>query len=309
MKQITDSDLRGVFAVPPLARKRDAKRSLDFAENHRLVRHIASGGISRFLYGGNALLYHITLADYAALLEWLTSIASEGWMIPSAGPSFGRAMDQAALLRRHRFPGVMLLPCADPRDAAGLEQGLREFADAAETKLILYLKDETNFGTDKEAGLDVVGKLVAEGLCVAIKYAVVRANPAEDAYLASLLKRVDRSKVVSGIGERPAISHMRDWKLPGFTTGSGCIAPRLTQSIFEACSRSDFATAESLRKNFLPLEDLRDAWNPARVLHHATELAGVANTGPLLPFLSSLSPAQLEKLAPVAKELAKHNQG
>lgn len=308
MKPITDADLRGVFAVPPLARKHDARRSLDFAESHRLVRHIASGGITRFLYGGNALLYHITLADYAALLEWLASIASDGWMIPSAGPSFGHAMDQAALLRRHHFPCVMLLPCADPRDAAGLEQGLREFADAAETKLILYLKDENNFGADKEAGLNVVGRLVAEGLCVAIKYAVVRANPAEDAYLASLLKRVDRSKVISGIGERPAISHLRDWKLPGFTTGSGCIAPRLTQKIFEACLRGDFATAESLRTNFLPLEDLRDAWNPARVLHHATELSGVANTGPLLPYLSALSTTQLEKLNPIARELLRQNQ-
>lgn len=121
MKAVSTNDLRGVFAVPPLARKRDARRTLDFDENHRLVRHIASGGITRFLYGGNALLYHITLSDYEALLEWLASISTEGWMIPSAGPSFGRAMDQAAALRRHRFPCVMMLPCGDPRDTAGLE--------------------------------------------------------------------------------------------------------------------------------------------------------------------------------------------
>ncbi|MEW6306536.1 MAG: dihydrodipicolinate synthase family protein [Verrucomicrobiota bacterium] len=304
---ITEADLRGVFAVPPLARNADRERTLNFTENDRLLRHMAGGGLTRFLYGGNAFLYHISLRDYEQLLDWLAAQSNDWWMIPSAGPSFGRAMDQAPLLRKHRFPVVMTLPCADPRDAAGLEQGLREFADAAETKLILYLKDESNFGANKEAGLDVVGRLVADGLCVWIKYAVVRADPKEDAYLAGLLKRVDRAKVISGIGERPAIVHTRDWGLPGFTTGSGCLAPKLTNAIFAACACQDFAVAEKIRAQFLAHEDLRDAWNPARVLHHSTELAGVANTGPLLPFLSPLSAEQLEKLAPVAKALVAAN--
>ena len=64
------------------------------------------------------------------------------------------------------------------------------------------------------------------GVCAAIKYAVVREDPAQDDYLAGLLRRVDRTKVISGIGERPAVVHMRDWGLPGFTTGCGCVAPR-----------------------------------------------------------------------------------
>ncbi len=44
-------DLRGVFAVPPLARSHDARRSLDFEQNNLIVRHIANGGITRFIYG------------------------------------------------------------------------------------------------------------------------------------------------------------------------------------------------------------------------------------------------------------------
>ena len=69
---ITPEDLRGVFSVPPLARKRDARRSLDFEQNDRIVKHIAAGGITRFLYGGNAFLYHVTLAEYEALLDTFT---------------------------------------------------------------------------------------------------------------------------------------------------------------------------------------------------------------------------------------------
>lgn len=300
-------DLRGVFAVPPLARRHDARRSIDLEQNERLIQHISDGGITRFMYGGNAFLYHVTLSEYEQLLEWLAGGPGDFWMIPSAGPSFGRALDQAPLLRRHRFPCVMMLPCGDPRDAAGLEQGLREVADAAEKKLIVYVKEEGNFGPNKEAGLDVIGRLVSDGVCAGLKYAVVRQNPAEDSYLESLLRRVDRSRVISGMGERPAVNHLRDWKLPGFTTGSGCLAPRLSQQIFEACARGNFAEAEAIRTQFLGLEDLRDAWNPAKALHFATELAGVAKTGPLLPYLSALTPVQLEKLAPVASALIQAN--
>ncbi len=304
---VTLADLQGVFPVPPLARKNNARRELDFDENRRLVDHIAGGGMTRFLYGGNAFLYHITLAEYEQLLDWLTSFDDRHWAIPSLGPSYGRAMDQAVILRRHKFPAVMALPCADPRDAAGLEAGLRDIADASATPLILYLKEENNFGANKEAGLDVVARLVDEGICVAIKYAVVREDPREDAYLASLLNRVDRARVVSGIGERPAVIHMRDWKLPGFTTGSGCLAPKMSNGVFHACTKENYDAAETLRAEFIPHEDLRDAWSPAKVLHYGTALAGVAATGPVPPFLSTLNEDQLQQLGPVARTLVKRD--
>jgi len=113
--------------------------------------------------------------------------------------------------------------------------------------------------------------------------------------------------VISGIGERPAVIHMRDWKLPGFTTGSGCIAPRLSQLLFEACARGEFEKAEKLRTAFLAHEDLRDRWGPARVLHSAIQLAGIARTGPVLPYISALSDAEDAQLDPVARELADLN--
>ena len=303
----TNETTAGVFAVPPLARRNEPQRPLDFEQNDRIVRHIADGGVTRFLYGGNAFLYHITLDDYAALLAWMSDWSKELVMLPAAGPSFGRMIDQAILLKSHAFPAVMTLPCNDPRDAVGLEQGLREFADAAEKKLILYLKEESNFGAYMEAGLDAVGNLVRDGICVAIKYAVVREYPAEDACLQSLLERVDREIVISGIGERPAVSHMRNWKLPGFTTGSGCVAPRMSQAIHAACSAGEFDAAESLRERFLPLEDLRDAWSPAKVLHHATALVGIAEMGPVAPFLSELSEERQKEIDSVARELLAAN--
>jgi len=301
---IKPEDLKGVFPVPPLARRPDAQRSLDLQASARVVDHLATAGVTRLLYGGNAFLYHLSLKEYEELLEWLSGLPDHLWCIPSAGPSYGRLMDQAPLLRRYGFPCVMVLPCNDPRDAAGLEKGLREFADTAGMPLTIYLKDELGFGADRAAGLDTVGRLVASGVCCAIKYAVVRKDPGQDDYLAGLLARVDRRYVVSGIGERPAVVHMLDWHLPGFTTGSGCIAPALTLAQFDACSRGDRATAEELRAHFIPLEDLRDAWGPAPVLHAAVDAAGIAPTGPLPPFVSNLSAERFEAVKPVAQALA-----
>jgi dihydrodipicolinate synthase/N-acetylneuraminate lyase len=301
------ANLQGVFAVPPLARRNDAARSIDIEQNASVVKHISDGGITRFIYGGNAFIYHVTLAEFEVLLEWLQSLPDELWLIPSIGPSFGRSLEQAVLLRKYDVPCAMVLPCGDPRDATGLERGYREIADAAASKLIVYLKEENNFGADKNAGLDAVARLVDDGICEGIKYAVVRNDPKQDPYLEALLSRVDRKYVISGIGERPAIDHLRDWKLTGFTTGSGCIAPRLTQQLFESLQCEDYGLATTLREKFIPLEDLRDEWGPARVLHHATELAGIARVGPIAPYVSELRDDQLDALLPVVKRLIEEN--
>ena len=300
-------DLAGVFAVPPLARSADAKRNIDFEQNSRIVRHITTGGITRLLYGGNAFLYHVSLDEFEQLAEWLSRLRDEMWVIPSIGPGYGHAIDQASILKRYKFTCVMILPSGDPRDAAGLERGYRNIAEASDSKLIVYLKDENNFGSDLEAGLDVIARLVDDGVCIAVKYAVVRKDPSHDYYLESLLTRIDRRHVISGIGERPAIIHMRDWGLPGFTTGSGCIAPALSQSLFAACRAKEFQEAERLRSLFIPLEDMRDQWGPAIVLHSATELSGIASTGPTPPYVTRLSDERRTELALVAKELNLRN--
>jgi dihydrodipicolinate synthase/N-acetylneuraminate lyase len=301
---VSVDDLRGVFAVPPLARRDDASRTIDYEQNQRVASHIVGGGITRLLYGGNAFLYHVTLPEFEWTLGWLAGLDDSVWAIPSIGPAFGRAMDQATLLSKTRFPTAMLLPCGDPRDAAGLERGIRELSDVAGMPVIAYVKEEDNFGRDRLAGLDALARLVESGVVCAIKYAVVRPDPADDSYLISLLQRVDRRRVISGMGERPAVVHVRDFRLPGFTTGSGCVAPALSQSIFSAASASDWSAAERTRAEFMPLEDVRDALGPARVLHAAVDAAGIAATGPIPPFVSPLDEEQQAQTRDAARALA-----
>jgi len=294
---VTFADLSGsVLAVPPLARNADL--SLNRAANTALVRHIEAGGISTLLYGGNANLYHISLGEYGALLDQLADIAAPNtWVIPSVGPDFGKMMDQAAVLRARAFPTVMVLPQSFPMTVTGVEAGLRRFAKSFGKPIIVYIKNDGYLTPEAVKGL------VDDGLVAAIKYAVVREDTSRDPFLSRLVDLVDRRYIVSGIGERPAIIHLRDFGLNGFTTGSGCVAPRGSAGLLAALKKKDYESAEKLRAAYIPLEDARDALSPIRVLHEAVRLAEIADTGPILPLLSNLEPEYHPRVKKAAQEL------
>ena len=294
---VTFADLsRSVLAVPPLARNADL--SFNLAANQTLIKHIEAGGVSTLLYGGNANFYNIGLYEYGAIVDALGEVAAPGtWIIPSVGPDFGKMLDQAALLKARRFPTAMALPMTFPMTFAGAATGLRRFADALGRPIIVYLKAE-GYLTPKE-----VKGLVDDGVVAAIKYAIVRQNPAQDEFLTRLLDVVDRRYVVSGIGERPAIIHLRDFRLQGFTSGSVCVGPRGSAKILEVCKAEDWATAASIRERYLPLEDCRDAYSPIRVLHEAVTLAGIADMGPILPLLSNIEAEHQPEIKKAAADL------
>jgi len=135
----------------------------------------------------------------------------------------------------------------------------------------------------------------------------VRTDPAFDPYLDRLLQAVPAEYFISGIGERPAILHLRQFGMNGFTTGSGCVAPRASLEILRAIQAQDWARAEQLRAHFIPLENLRDATSPIQILHDAVALANIAQTGPALPFLSNTPEAERPALKEVALTLARLN--
>src|SRR3954464_15661403 len=130
-----------VLAVPPLCRGADLW--LNAAENRKLIRHIESGGITTLLYGGNANFYHLPLSEYDAALAMLGESAGEGTLvIPSVGPAYGMAIDQAKVLRGHRFPTVMLLPQTGITTSRGVAEGVRRFVQAAGIPVLLYIKHD-----------------------------------------------------------------------------------------------------------------------------------------------------------------------
>lgn len=291
------ADLRSsVIAVPPLCRNADL--SLNREENAKLVNHMRAGGITTMLYGGNANLYNIAPSEYPALLTMLREISPEDvWMVPSVGPMYGTAMDQAAMLKDFDFPTAMLLPTLFPSKPAGVATAIRHFVEKSGLKAVLYIKDEGYITQELAA------ELVNDGLISWIKYAVVKDDPAKDAYLSKLITLVNTDLIVSGIGEQPAIVHLRDFGITGFTAGCVCVQPKLSMDMMHAIHAGDYAKAEEIRAVFKPLEDLRNAHSPILVLHHAVALAGIAQTGPALPLLTELPANLLPAIEKAAKEL------
>jgi dihydrodipicolinate synthase/N-acetylneuraminate lyase len=285
------------MAVPPLART--AAGEIDPAGNERIIRHLEQGGVSLLLYGGNANIYHLPLGEYEPLLAMLAQTASpDTLVVPSAGPTFGLLLEHAQVIRRHRFQTVMVLPQQGITTSAGVATGVRRFVEAAGVPALLYIKHD-GFIEPADAA-----RLCRDGLISAIKYATVRPDPAHDPYLRELVGLVDPEIIISGIGEQPAIVHLRDFGLGGFTTGCGCVAPKLSQAMLAAIRAQQWAEAERIRSVFEPLENLRNAINPIRVLHEAVAAAGIAPTGPLQPLLDNVEEQHRPAIATAARALA-----
>ena len=285
-----------VFAVPPLARDADLKVSA--SENAKIIEYLESGGIRSILYGGNAVFYHIAMKEYASVLSTIADAASdETVIVPSIGPAYGLATDQVDVLKDFDFPTVMLLPTRDAVSQQGIATGARKLAEQLGKPIVLYLK------IDQWLDASLVKSLEDDGVISWIKYAVVRDAPADDDYLRSVIDVFPTERIVSGIGEQPAIVHLRDFGVVGFTSGCVCVAPGRSMEMMHAIHDGDFEKAEEIRQWFLPLEDLRNEINPIRVLHHAVQEAGIAETGPLQPFLSELSSEDIQRIAAAAKAM------
>ena len=300
---VTPADLRGsVLAVPPMPRHPDG--SINVQANRLLLDHLRAGKVTTFMYGGNANFYNLGVSELGRVLDALAPLLAAGdWLIPSIGADFGKAAEQAVLLRERAFPTAMALPLRFPANPAGVARGLGKLASIYGKPLIAYVKDE---GYIDNADL---AALVQEGSVCAVKYAIVRPDPKHDPVLADLVNRMGPDLIISGIGERPVIDHFRTFGLRAFTSGSTCVAPALSNRIREALHANDDATARATRELFLPLEDARDASSPIRVLHSAVDLAGIAPTGPIGEFLSVIDDDQLlVKLQAVALDLLARNE-
>jgi len=287
---------RSVISVPPLCR--DASFKSSASENKKLIRHIESGGVDILLYGGNANFYNIALSEYEEVLDQLEAGAGEQTLIiPSIGPFYGTAMDQAEILKRKNFPTALLLPTKAVSNPEGVRDAVLRITEKMERPIGLYVKDE-GYVTPP-----VVKALVEAGTISWIKYAVVLEDPANDPLLEALCNEVPRELISGGIGEQPAVIHWTKFGVEAFTAGCVCIAPQRSQQMLLALQAGDFAKAEAIRETFVKLEDLRNAHGPIRVLHHAVKLAGIADTGPQLPLLADVDASLLPAIEEAAKEL------
>ncbi|MBM3965226.1 MAG: dihydrodipicolinate synthase family protein [Planctomycetes bacterium] len=191
----------------------------------------------------------------------------------------------------------MVLPQKDITDPQGIEMGIRRVAERMGKPVVLYLK------IDRWLSPAAVERLVRDGMVSWIKYAVVLPDASNDPYLRELLDVVPAELMVSGMGEQPSIVHMRDFGMAGFTSGCVCIAPTLSMNMLRDIQRGEFESADSIRRLFEPLEDLRNKTSPIRVLHEAVAASGVLDPGPVMPLLSSLTNEQRNDIEAAVKTL------
>ena len=289
-----------VVAVPPLAR--DADYKIDQEQNQRIVSHLEKGGVTTLLYGGNANFYHVSPSEYPAILQMLSDISGPNTStIPAVGPSFGLMMDQAEMLKDFEFPTAMVLPQVGLTTDAGVQKGIRLFAERLGKPVVVYLKHEGYLSAR------ATRELVDDGIVSWVKYAVVREDSGQDPLLTELVDQVDPRIIVSGIGEQPAIIHMRQFGVIGFTSGCVCIAPRLSMEMLTMIQKGEIVRAEEIRGVFKKLENLRNEINPIRVLHDAVSFAGIAKTGPILPLLSPVEEKDLSRVREAAQTLFAEN--
>jgi dihydrodipicolinate synthase/N-acetylneuraminate lyase len=206
-------------------------------------------------------------------------------------------LDQARILSQTSYRTAMVLPLTGFTTPAGVEAGLTRIVDTAGIPLTLYIKSEDY------VDVDTLARLVDRGTLIAVKYAIVRDNPADDPYLRRLLENVSASRVISGMGERPALIHVRDFGLASWTTGSGGMAGHVVMALLAAVKAGRDAQAQRLYDAFMPLETLRDEISLIRVLHDAVTLSGIADMGSILPLLSGAPVEQHAAIAQAAREL------
>ncbi|MFQ6160045.1 dihydrodipicolinate synthase family protein [Sinorhizobium meliloti] len=275
-----------VVAVPPIALNADLTVNAD--ANVAIIRHIEAGGVRILLYGGNANLYHFGLDDYRAGMEAvIAGAAPQTALVTSIGPDFGKALAQVPIARDLGFKNVMLLPTQFPADSPGVANGVRRLAAVLGHGLVLYLKRENYVDPDELA------RLVSEGAVDFVKYAVERADPAQDAYLDAVMAAIGKDRMASGMGETPIHDHLGRRAMTTYTSGAVCIAPSAAMELLTLYKAGRGAEALELSRPFLEFERVRTDLGGLQVLHDGMRLAGIADTGPLMPMISNLSAAKL----------------
>ena len=236
------------------------------------------------MYGGNANFYNLGLLEYPLILEVLTDIAPDGRL---DHPVDRRRFRQGA--RPGRDPESLRLPDRDgPADGERHQAGRHRHRPSPPRRRLPQAGHRLCPGRELSSRRRISPRSSPTAPSARVKYAVERKDPAEDRYLAAIVDAAGAERIVSGIGERPAIVHLTRSGSPASPPARSRIAPHLSTAILAALKAGDVAAAEALRAKFLAFEDQRDANSPIVVLHDGVRLAGIADTGPLQPFLANL---------------------
>ncbi len=123
----------------------------------------------------------------------------------------------------------MVLPLAGFTTSEGVEAGLTRIVDAAGIPLTLHIKSEDY------VEVETLARLVEQGTLLAVE---VCDRPPESRSTiptcAACCNVCRRPRSYRAWASGPALVHLREFGLAAWTTGSGCIAPRMVTALLHA---------------------------------------------------------------------------
>jgi len=155
------ADLQGVFAQPRLVL--DDTGEIDWRASQKEVESLARQGVTRFVYCGDGFS-GLALESFGKLTTWLQGFPKDFWVIPGVGPDWNLAEQQAEVLAKRYFPCVLFLAGADLAELGQWEVRIRSLHTRAKKPLALALRSPAELGPDPDASLQVVLRLMREGV-------------------------------------------------------------------------------------------------------------------------------------------------
>jgi 4-hydroxy-tetrahydrodipicolinate synthase len=253
------SRLATVHLVPPTPFTPDGARVVPDVLT-QLVRQTADAGVRVFIPAAGTGEFHSLSAAEAVECIRVTRAAAgpECVVLAPVGLAIGHATEVGRRSLEAGADALLLMPPVHPYlSDAGFRDYLRAVADAVPLPLLTYKRGPVP--SDR-----LLLELADEGRLVGVKYAVNEV----DAFARLAASAGGRFGLYCGTAERYAPFFMLAGAT-GYTSGSGCVVPRLTLALHAALAAGDRREAMRLLQILRPLEDARardgDSYNVSLV--------------------------------------------
>jgi 4-hydroxy-tetrahydrodipicolinate synthase len=266
------SFLRGKLAtvqfVPPTPFTSDTETLLPELLGQLLERMIVAGARVLLPAAGTGEFHSLSADEVIACVRVACEVAGpDCTVIAPVGLSLRHAIEIGQASAELGAAALLVMPPIHPYVGdEGFGEYFRAIARAVPLPLLTYKRSTAPSDT-------ILLQLAKEGLLAGVKYAV---NDV-DAVTRFVQAAQGRLPVYCGTAERYAPFFMLAGA-EGYTSGAGCVCPRLTLALHAALARHDYPAAMKLLNVLRPMEDFRardhDKLN-ITLIKYAVELTGL----------------------------------
>jgi len=236
-----------VHLVPPTPFTADGRRVVPEVLG-AFVRAMAGAGVRVFVpAAGTGEFHSLSAAEAVACVRATREASGPGCVvIAPVGLGLGHAVEVARDAAEAGADALLVMPPVHPYLCdAGFRDYFRAIADATPLPLLTYKRGPVP--SDR-----LLLELAGEGRLAGVKYAV---NDV-DAFAQLAAAAGGRLGLYCGTAERFAPFFMLAGAT-GYTSGAGCLAPRLTLALHAALRAGDYAAGMRLVRAIRPVEDAR----------------------------------------------------